>query len=157
MQHVFIWYFHPEPHHPGEASLSATGRSLRTFQNCHADPWHTHWLVHSHTNTQIDTHTQDGGGTKGVKELCHPGRGESQSGRRLVMIGHGWARWGWRPTGAGTAGPHLPILCTTQSVLPGPRFSRGIGLLLKCCRGLNFLSAGSGRPILHANYMNIFK
>jgi len=44
-----------------------------------------------------------------------------------------------------------------RAVLPGPRFSRGIGLLLKCCRGLNFLSAGSGRPSLHANYMNILK
>ena len=50
----------------------------------------------------------------------------------------------------------LPVE-TSSPVLPGPRFSRGIGLLLKCCRGLNFLSAGSGRPILHANYMNVFK
>jgi len=47
--------------------------------------------------------------------------------------------------------------CDVSAVLSGPRFSRGIGLLLKCCRGLDFLSAGSGRPILHANYMNIFK
>jgi len=40
-----------------------------------------------------------------------------------------------------------------SSVLP----KKNVGLRLKCCRGLNFLSAGSCRPILHANYMNIFK
>ena len=49
-----------------------------------------------------------------------------------------------------------PSSVTSSPVLTGSRFSCGIGLLLKCCRGLHFLSAGLGRRILHANYMNIF-